>query len=322
ALLLYPLFRYGITATAADPLRQAANLHVMMMIVAAIPLLPFNKWVTAMLRKSIMPKALLPEPSHLSPDLLIRPERAIYATIHEIRRMAKLCSRNMIINGELMLHNRKEMRRALDANEIVINEIRIAVGDYLEQLTGFTLSDRQTIFVQHLDRCMKDIERIGDYQEAIAKMADLHRKRHTDIPKEFFDIWFDLFCYAQKVLMVLERSLNPDNESFTTMAPRLFEVRDEFSKRSAHARMLFAEAARTRRLSSNTAYYLHRCHADLDRMMGHARSIAVSLEQPEFKVRLSKLEQIEPPINNTNATPSSIKTQEYLDRLYNDNTAD
>jgi len=317
ALELYPLFRAAMAWSSPDPLRQAANLHLLMMVAAALVLLPARRRLVRILRKLVSPAAPLPEPSHLNPELLSRPERAIYATILEIRRMAKLCVRNMVINGEMMLRHRAGLRRALDANEAVIDEIRMAVGGYLDRLTGYALSDRQTIFVQHLDRCMKDIERIGDYQTALADTTDLRRHRPADIPEAIFAEWFDLFCAAQRVLLLLERCLNPDGAPFQTMAPRLLEARDRFSALSAHAKHAFAEAARERRTTGTAAYYLHRYQADLDRMMGHVRSIAVSLGQPEFWVSPAKLERVEPRVHPRGTAPA-IRVEEYLARLYSE----
>lgn len=316
ALSLYPLFKALTEWSDPSPLRQAANLHVIMALAAALPLLPLSEPIARLLRRLVSPGTPLPEPSYLQPELVSTPERALLATVMEIRRMSKVCSRNMTLNGEIMLHYRTTLHRMLSANEEIINEIRESVGDYLDQVTGYSLSPRQTIFVQHLDRCMKDIERVGDYQDALAETTALRRSRPAEIPEEIFSTWFNLFVTARRVLLTLENSLNPESsDTFNTRSQRLLEARDNFSRQSAAARALFTAAARERTISGTAAYYLYRYQADLDRMLGHVRSIAVALGQPEFQIRPTKLDQQVGQLQ-TKQGNQSITPESYRDHLY------
>ena len=318
ALALYPFIRAAVVWSAQEPLRQAANLHLLMMATGALPLLPFTRACAWLLRRLVLPRSPMPEPSHLKPENLSRPEQAIRATILEVRRMARICIQGMTINGELMLDYRPATRRVLLANEAVIDDVKLAVGDYLDRLTSYALSYRQTLFIQHLDRCMKDIERIGDYQTALADTTALRwHRREAQVPEDIFRAWFDLFCAAQRVILLLERCLNPDDASFQEMASHLLEARDRFSALSARDKSAFALAARDRRITGTAAYYLHRYQADLDRMMGHVRSISVSLSQPEFWVRRSKLDRVEPSIRSGKQA-ARIDVKDYLARLYSD----
>ncbi len=317
ALALYPFVRDAVLWSSQEPVRQAANLHLLMMTAGALPLLPFTRAFAWLLRRLVLPRSPMPEPSHLKPENLSRPEQAIRATILELRRMARFCIRGMTLNGELMLDYRPGARRVLLANEEVINGVKMAVGDYLDRLTGYALSYRQTLFIQHLDRCMKDIERIGDYQKSIADTTMMRRRREARIPEDIFRAWFDLFCAAQRVILLMERCLNPDDASFQEMATRLLKARDRFSALSARDKNAFARAARERRITGTAAYYLHRYQADLDRMMGHVRSISVSLSQPEFWVRRSKLDRIEPSVRSGKQA-ARIDMKDYLARLYSD----
>lgn len=53
--------------------------------------------------------------------------------------------------------------RKIEGNEVVVNEIKLLMRNFSIQLTRNYLSRRQAILLQHLDRCVVDIERTGDH---------------------------------------------------------------------------------------------------------------------------------------------------------------
>ena len=293
ALLAWPLFVWACAASApGNLLRQAANLHTFAMVFATLLLLPFTKWFTALVRVSTPSREPVPEPSFLDDQLIAKPEQALAAVIRELRRMAGICVDSMLLNGELILAPNRKTYRKLISNEDILNEVRQSMGDYLGRLTKHYLSRRQTLFLQHLDRCMKDIERIGDHLTHIGDTS-VERFRIPDarLPEDLFRIWFELFCSAKHVVSLMAQSFDPDSNAFQNTALEILRARDAYMIQSLDAKAEFTGAARDKRITPVGGYYLNRYIEDLDRLVRRAKSIAFAERQPDFHVKSSKLEK-------------------------------
>lgn len=293
ALLAWPLFVKACEASApGNLLRQAANLHTGAMVFATLLLLPFTGLFTRLVRLATPSEEPVPAPSFLDHNLLAKPEQALAAVIRELRRMAGICVDSMLLNGELILAPTRKTYRRLLSNEDIINEVRQSMGDYLGHLTRHYLSRRQTLFLQHLDRCMKDIERIGDHLTHIGETS-VERFRVADaiLPEDLFRTWFTLFCSAKHVLSLMARSFDPDSNTFQNTALEILRARDAYMIQSMDAKAEFTGAVRDKRITPVGGYYLSRYIEDLDRLVRRAKSIAFSERQPDFWVKAAKLEK-------------------------------
>ena len=322
AVALYPWLKQLVVWSSPNLTRQIANLHTFVMAGASLIILLiaplFARFVTLVVRSRTPP----PEPSYLVEDLLDTPEQALCAVIRELRRMAKLCVEGMMLNGLLIFTPKPSVLRRLFSNESVIDEVKDAVSDYLGQLTRRSLSRRQTLFVQHLDRCMKDLERIGDHLTAIAETSVERLKNPQSIvPEELFRTWFDLFCSAKRVIALMEKSLDPDNESFQKTALEILKARDCFMIQSMDAKAEFAGAVESRTITPIGGYYLSRYTADLDRMVKHAKSIAFAERQPDFWVKRKKLTRAAP-LAGGYVPPPKVDPKDFLARLQHEEMFD
>ena len=318
ALAAYPLVKEIILWSSTNVARQAANLHTFVITGTALLILPLTPVFVKLLRLITPSRAPMPEPSHLREEFLDTPEQALFAVIEELRRMAKLCVDSMLLNGEMILKPEARLLRKLYSNEEVIDEVKDAVGDYLNHLTRRYLSRRQTLFMQHLDRCMKDVERIGDHLTAIGDTsAERMKKTAAIVPEDIFRIWFDLFCTAKHVLLLMERSLNPDNENFQNTALEILKARDLYMIQSIDAKAEFAGAAESRTITPIGGYYLNRYIADLDRLVRHAKSIAFAERQPDFWIKRKKLTRTAP-VAGKYEPPPLADPRNYLERLYHE----
>lgn len=322
ALALYPWLKQLVLWSSPNLTRQIANLHMFVMTGASLAILivaPLFARLVAFLVRSRTPP---PEPSYLVEDLLDTPEQALCGVIRELRRMAKLCVEGMMLNGVLIFTSKPAVIRRLFSNEAVIDEVKDAVSDYLSRLTRRTLSRRQTLFMQHLDRCMKDLERIGDHITAIAETSIERLKNPQSIvPEELFRVWFDLFCAAKQVVALMERSLDPDNESFQKTALDILKARDCFMIQSMDAKAEFAGAVESRTITPIGGYYLNRYIADLDRLVKHAKSIAFAERQPDFWVKRKKLTRAAP-LAGDYIPPPRVDPKDYLARLQHEEMFD
>jgi len=313
ALAAWPLFVWACTASApGNLLRQAANLHTFAMVFATLLLLPFIGLFTGLVRRITPSQEPVPAPSFLDDQLLAKPEQALAAVIRELRRMAEVCVDSMLLNGELILAPCRKTYRRLLSNEDVINEVRQSMGDYLGHLTQHYLSRRQTLFLQHLDRCMKDIERIGDHLTHIGDTS-LERFKIPDalVPEDVFRTWFTLFCSAKHVVSLMARSFDPDSNAFQNTALEILRARDAYMIQSMDAKAEFAGAARDKRVTPIGGYYLSRYVEDLDRLVRRAKSIAFAERQPDFWVKTAKLEK-EAKEALAYVAPARVEPKEYL----------
>lgn len=322
SVAFYPWLKEFVLWSSPSLIRQTANLHTVAISASALLLVPLTRPFAALLRLVVPSRAPLPEPSYLESRLLDTPEQALCAVIRELRRMARLCVEGMMLNGRMILNPSSSVLRKLTANEEVLDEVKDAVGDYLGKLARRHLSRRQTLFLQHLDRCMKDIERIGDHLTAIAETSgERFKKRDAILPERTFNIWFDLFCDAKRVVVLMERSLNPDNEGFQQIALEILRARDCYMIRSMDAKAEFAGEVEQRTITPVGGYYMSRYIADLDRLVRHAKSVAFAERQPDFRIKRERLERRAQAVGGY-TPPPLLDPKDYLARLEREETLD
>jgi len=90
ALLKGPLVAFLVWMSPDNVLRQSANLHTTVMVVAAFLVLPFSAPYARLVTRLFRSRKPEPEPSYLDDKLLEYPEQAICASIHELQRVAKM----------------------------------------------------------------------------------------------------------------------------------------------------------------------------------------------------------------------------------------
>lgn len=292
ALAIWPILETICSLGKDIPLvARAANLHTFAMLAAGVLLLPFVHAFTRFVTRVSPSKESEPEPSYLDGALLCTPERAIQAAIRELHRIANICVECMMISGQLIVSPNRKLYRRLAVNEEIIDEVQLFMYDYLHSLTQRSLSDRQSTFVQHLHRCMKDLERIGDHIGHIAEVSiDRYHNKDALLPEDLFTTWFSLFCSAKDVIVLLARAFDPDTLSFQNTALEILRARDRYQIQSMDAKADFAEATKTERITPIAGYYISRCIENLDRLVRRAKSIAFIASQPTFTIKSSKLD--------------------------------
>lgn len=321
ALAIWPALVWLCKATAGEGnlMRQIANFHTFTMTIGAFAILPFTRWFSLLLLKITPSKEAEPTPSFLEDKLLDTPEQAIAASIRELRRMADLCTENMMINGELILAPTPALSKALAGNEEVLNEIKTSMTDYLRRLAGRNISRRQTLFLQHLARCAKDVERIGDHIAHLGAIA-VERFSIPDafVPEPLFRSWFKLFCMAKRVLALMARSFDPDNLVFQANADEILRARDAYVALSAALKAEFTDAVRDRQVTAVAGYYLSRHIENLDRLVRRAKSIAIAERQPDFWIKPDRMDRTAETLPPEPAPRSLADVRTYLDLLHRD----
>jgi phosphate:Na+ symporter len=316
SLLKGPLVAFLVWMSPDNVLRQSANLHTVVMVVAAFLVLPFSTPYAKLITRLFRSRKPEPEPSYLDDKLLEFPEQAICASIHELQRVAKICSKSLRLAGQTILfaHTPADIH-AIKLNEQVVNDVKLALKEYLDRLTHRYLSKRQAILLQHIDRCMIDLERIGDHIETICDLS-LRRQKVPEaiVDKDSFDALFRLYENALHIFRLVIDSLDPDRTNTQEIAQQILQARDDYMQSSLDTRNLFTDKVAQRSITAIAGIFFSEYISAIDRIVKHSKSIALAEQQPQFWIKRTKLGKhvdmaAEPTI------PPLVDPKDYLARL-------
>lgn len=308
-----PLLAF-IRATSDDLLRQTANLHTAVMAATALAVLPLRApFVRAVC--ALAPARGPQEPSSfLDEDKVDKPEQALYQAIRELQRVARIGWQSFRLNAEIMFNMDARKLRTVRKNEDAIDEIQRAMKRYLESVATRYLSRRQSILLQHLNRCMIDIERIGDHNDNLADLAERrYRTRGAVFPSDAQALLFSLFEAADEVLKLVIQSLNPAQPDFQVTARLILQARDAYAERSLNAKAHFSEKVARHEYSPIVGIFLSEYVASFDRIVRHAKMIALAESQPYFWIKRKKLDRVSP---EASTPPAAVdEPHDFLDKL-------
>ena len=291
SLLKGPLVALLVWMSPDNVLRQSANLHTVVMVVAAFLVLPFSAPYAKLVVRLFRSRKPEPEPSYLDDKLLEYPEQAICACMHELQRVAKTCAKSLRLAGQTILFAQTPQDiHAIKLNEHIVNDVKGAMKEYLARLTRRYLSKRQAILIQHLDRCMSDLERIGDHIETICNLS-LRRQKVPEavVDKESFDTAFRLYENALHLFKLVIDSLDPDRENFQEIAQQILQARDQYMQDSLTTRAMFTDKVSQRLITPIAGIFFSEYIAALDRIVKHSKTIALAEKQPQFWIKRTKL---------------------------------
>ena len=211
--------------------------------------------------------------------------------MHELQRVAKICAKSLRLAGQTILFAQTPQDiHAIKLNEQIVNDVKAAMKEYLARLTRRYLSKRQAILIQHLDRCMSDLERIGDHIETICNLS-LRRQKVPEavVDKESFDTAFRLYENALHLFKLVIDSLDPDRENTQEIAQQILQARDEYMQDSLNTRAMFTDKVSQRLITPIAGIFFSEYIAALDRIVKHSKTIALAEKQPQFWIKRTKL---------------------------------
>ncbi len=316
ALALSPIFLKIIPLTSGDLVRQTANTHTLTMLVGAAIVLPLSTVFARLVTLIVPSRKPPPQPSFLDAKLLEYPEKAIYAAIRELQRVTKICSRSFRLTIDVLFKPESRKVRVIKLNEDVVDEIKKAMKAYLTKLTRRHLSRRQAIIIQHLNRCMADLERIGDH---IDEVCDISCRRYRNPDARFdratLELLVSLYEAADRVLRLVIESLNPENPDFQGMAQAILVARDEYTEKSINAKAAFTERIANHEFPPIVGMFFSEYVGAFDRVVKHAKTIALAEKQPFFWIKRKKLERMAEEEPHYKPPPLS-DPHDFLDRLH------
>ena len=320
AIAAAPLFYRYIPLTSGDLIHQAANANTLKMLMSTLLLLPVVPAFGRLVIKIVPSRTPQPAPSYLDVSLYNRPEQAIFACLRELQRTSMLCAESLHLAAEEFIQHTPARLRAIKMNEQSVNKIKVAMRDYLAMLTQHYLSKRQAILIEHIDRCMSDLERVGDHIDNLADIA----KRQRGITSARFcpaaiEDWLSVFRALEALLACVIQSLDPEAANFQELAKEILRLREAFNKTA-----LSAQDAHFQRLEAKTAtpiagIIFNDYLSNFWRISKHIKSIALAEQQPQFWLKHQKLGEVMSTEAPGYAMPEAINPSDYLDTLQSEN---
>lgn len=317
SMALSPLIYKWIPYLPGDLVHQTANANMIRMLFTGLLLLPLVGLYGKLIVRLSPSKEEVAEGSYLDESLLSRPEEAISACIRELKRVAGICEKNMILSAALFRSLDRKTLLKITNNENAINEIKIAMEGFENRMTDFELSKRQSLMLQYLNRCMSNLERIGDHLD---RMREITVARLSGRPVLFDEVllaeWFVLYGAGLKVMRLLYKSLDPDLKRFQQNAQLILDARSSYLKQSLAFRSAYHQkiVSKGDGLSPAAGIYLTKYVDALDRIVTHAKTIAMLQGQPAFLIKRKKLKRTAGAAR-TFSQPEWVDVSEYLARL-------
>jgi len=293
AVIAAPLFMWLIARTSDDLVRQAANLHTLVMVAAVLVLLPALPLCVRLVNAVTPARGEVPRRSYLEREHLKTPERALCVTVQELRRALDVCRESFSLVQEIYKEPDRRKAHRLRLNEEIVNEVKGAVKHYLTRLTRGYLSRRQALMMQYLSHCTDDVERIGDHVRTLAEI----RGRQVDLAAAKFDAHTEeqfqlLMREAGKVLEAVAQSLTPETQNFQEAGNEIIAVRDRYDELSHQAQSAVNERVASHELHPLIGLYFAEYVSALDRIVKHCKMIAREEQQPFFRIKPRKLEKV------------------------------
>lgn len=293
AALAAPLFYRWIPMLGNDVVHQAANANTVKMTVTALMILPFAPLYATLVRRLTPSGKPAPQPSFLDESLVPAPEQALHAAMRELRRMTDLCRESLSHARSLLNMPDKKAEQAVIQNEKIIDAVKLAFRDYLALITSRFLSRRQAVLIQHLDRCITEIERIGDH---IKVLCTLDTKLRPYARHHFFHSVRDrldrLYEQTGIILKDLSISLAPEHENYEAFARQILTARKEYVHQSAAAKDLITGHVGRDELPPLLGIYLNETVMTLDKIVRHCKAIAGAQKKPFFWLKHKKLNRM------------------------------
>ena len=112
-------------------------------------------------------------------------------------------------------------------------------------------------------------------------------------------------------------SLDPENTDFQGMAQSILMARDEYMEKSLNAKAMFTEKLANHEIAPIVGMFFSEYAAAFDRIVKHAKTIALAEKQPYFWIKIKKLERL---VEETDAypLPPLSNAQDFLDRLHSE----
>ncbi len=126
---------------------------------------------------------------------------------------------------------------------------------------------------------------------------------------------FSLYRKTANILRLVRDSLRPDQQDFQQAAKVLLDARDDYVRASQAAKDDLGDEVAEHRIAPIAALFYRDYLASFDRIVKHARAIALAQQKPDFRIKQKKLLRAEKRAT-TPELPAPIDRDDFLHRLH------
>jgi phosphate:Na+ symporter len=186
--------------------KQIANAHTIFNVVNTILLLPFIKYLVALVN-FILPgedEKEVVEVKYIDDRLLETPTIAFGQATNEIIRMGTIAKENLEAALDGFTKNNLDSIDKVYKNENLINMLETDITKYLVKLSNSDIGDDQRTAIAAYFHAVNDIERIGDHAENIADLAKDKISKNIKFSKDAVE---ELSLMVNTCIEALEHSI-------------------------------------------------------------------------------------------------------------------
>lgn len=284
-----------IPVTSASPIRQVANYNTAIMIVTALLLIPFSapfsRLVTYLTRRSKRPRASV---SHLDPELIHTPEKAISAAVREIRRQGEYTRQMLTSTLDGMVSLDPRAFDEVDRIERAVDTIKHEIERYVGLIARRRLSPRQVLMLQHLARMANALERAGDHIERLGELTEEKIRRRLWFSDEDMARLLDLSYRVRAMLEETLETIDPDVKNTVKLASDILSQRAQYKEASKSLRAEFHRRLPEEGGEGVTALFYIHFVTILDKVVSHLKEVARQERAWSWEVKDHKLGREEP----------------------------
>jgi phosphate:Na+ symporter len=276
----------AMEALTPDLLRQTANLHTALMLLAALVLLPVSPAFARAAGRLVPARRDEGEPSHLDPGLLPTPEDALRAATRELHRLLGHCHDSLVMDLKLLLNPGRKLARAIRRNEDIVNEIKPAMLHYLHALTRWDLTRRQAVCAQLLAQGVADVERVMDHLDHFRALCERrHRERNALFGEKLLNRFHTLHREAVELFAAAREGLSTGGPDFHALPDAMAGAFADYRLASTEARAFFMDQTGHYKVTPLAGLYYSEFIHCLDRLVRHLQVLVTRLGAPEFALK-------------------------------------
>jgi len=244
-ILIFPWvgdFEGIVMRLGTDTARQVANAHTMFNVLTSAVLIPFVPQLTR-LATALLPgkvDVFVAGPRYLDRRFLLTPALAISQARKEALRMGNYAMDSLRVVFEGVMANDASVEHQMVGRENVINGLERSLTDYLAELSTQELSSDDSRRVADLLLVTKDLERVGDHAESIARLAREKSEAQIHFSPEATAELSSMFGVVEQAITgaldVIETGLEDPHEPVHGLEDQLDQMEREL--RAAHVRRL------------------------------------------------------------------------------------
>jgi len=277
-----PLLRV-LEAGSDSLMRQTANLHTLVMVVASLLILPFVQNLSKFAARLVPDKGKPVQSSFLTPEHMSTIATALPAVRLEMVRLTRVLLESLDHTIQHLNEPSHLLHRGILANEEVVNTIKTTMVRQLRDLSRQKdLSFEELRQIDYWIRAVVQIERIGDH---LCKLHLLTMEQHEETHRIKFGKKLNrrlnrLFFETQDMLQNLQRCLQTSGEAISEA--ELFAKRQEILRITKKSRDLFTARMEQARLEPRVMYYYTSYLEHFERLIRHIELAgAAAAQQPE-----------------------------------------